>query len=73
MVYFCHPYTACERGTNENINRMIRRHFPKGTSFDKVTAKQVKEVERWINTYPREILGFSSASELFEAAFGAAS
>lgn len=73
VVYFCHPYTACERGTNENINRMIRRHFPKGTSFDKVTAKQVKEVERWINTYPREILGFSSASELFEVAFGAAS
>lgn len=69
-VYFCHPYTACERGTNENINRMIRRRFPKGTDFGKVTAAEVKEVERWINTYPREILGFSSAAERFNDAFG---
>lgn len=72
-VYFCHPYTASERGTNENINRMIRRHFPKGTDFGKVTAAEVKRVERWINTYPREILGFATASDVFEEAFGLAS
>ena len=72
-VYFCHPYTACERGTNENINRMIRRHFPKGTDFGKVTAAEVKRVERWINTYPREILGFSSSADMFAEAFGRAS
>ena len=67
------PYTACERGTNENINRMIRRHFPKGTDFGKVTAAEVKRVERWINTYPREILGFSSSVDMFAEAFGRAS
>ena len=72
-VYFCHPYTSCERGTNENINRMIRRHFPKGTDFDKVTAAQVREVESWINNYPREILGFSTSAAMFSAAFGLAS
>lgn len=71
-VYFCHPYTSCERGTNENINRMIRRRFPKGTDFDTVTASQVQEVEDWINNYPREILGFKSASFMFSEAFSEA-
>lgn len=72
-IYFCHPYTACERGTNENINRMIRRRFPKGTNFDKVKASQVREVEHWVNTYPRGILGYISAEDAFRAAFNRAS
>lgn len=57
MVYYCHPYSSYERGTNENINRMIRRFFPKGTDFDTVTKEQVAMVENWINNYPRKILG----------------
>lgn len=38
-VFYCHPYSSYERGTNENTNGMIRRWFPKGTDFGKVTAK----------------------------------
>lgn len=72
VVYFCHPYTSCERGTNENINRMIRRRFPKGTDFDTVTAAEVQAVEDWINNYPREILGYKCASIMFETAFSRA-
>lgn len=68
-VYYCHAYSSYERGTNENINRMIRRQFPKGTDFDKVTAAEVKRVETWLNNYPREILGFMSSAEAFEIAF----
>lgn len=61
ILYYCHPYSSWERGTNENINRMIRRFFPKGINFDEVTAGQVKKVEEWINNYPRKILrGLSS-------------
>lgn len=60
-VYYCHPYSSYERGTNENINRMIRRFFPKGTNFDEVTPAQVAAVESWINNYPRKIFnGLSS-------------
>lgn len=66
-VYYCHPYTSCERGTNENINRMIRWHFPKGTSFDEITAREVAAVAEWINGYPREILDYMSADMLFSA------
>lgn len=65
-VYYCHPYSAYERGTNENINKMIRRFLPKGTDFRKVTAAYIQRVETWINNYPREILGFETSGSLFE-------
>lgn len=55
-----------ERGTNENINKMIRRFLPKGTDFRKVTAAYIQRVETWINNYPREILGFETSGSLFE-------
>ena len=71
-VYYCHPYTACERGTNENINRMIRRKFPKGTDFDKVKPAEVKAAETWLNNYPRGILGYRSAASVFSEAVGLA-
>lgn len=70
-VYYCHPYSSYERGTNENINRMIRRFFPKGTNFDEVTPSQIAVVESWINNYPRKILGGLS-SNLFREQFEAA-
>jgi IS30 family transposase len=65
-LYYCHPYSSYERGTNENINRMIRRFFPKGTNFDEVTTKQVSMVQDWINNYPRKILGCISANKYKE-------
>lgn len=71
-VYYCHPYSAYERGTNENINKMIRRFLPKGTDFRKVTAAYIKRVETWINNYPREILGFETAEMRFEKYLAAA-
>ena len=61
-LYYCHPYSSYERGTNENINRMIRRFFPKGTNFDDVTPAQVAAVESWINNYPRKIFGGLSSN-----------
>lgn len=70
-VYYCHPYSSYERGTNENINGMIRRRFPKGTDFGPVTDDQVQAVEDWLNNYPREILGFFSANAVFAEALGA--
>ena len=71
-VYFCHPYSAYERGSNENMNRIIRRFFPKGTNFDTVTAAEVKRAEDWLNHYPRKILNWQAPETLFRRALAAA-
>ena len=64
-VYYCHPYTSCERGSNERLNREIRRIFPKGTDFTKVSEERVKACEDWVNAYPREIFGYATSAEKF--------
>ena len=66
-LYFCHPYSSFERGLNEGNNRLIRRFLPKGTSFKKVTDKDVKEIENWINRYPRKVINYDSSAERFQA------
>lgn len=62
-VYYCHPYCSSERGTNENINKMIRRFFPKGCSIGMYDDDYIKHVEDWVNNYPREIFGYMSTYE----------
>ncbi len=66
-VYYCHPYTSCERGSNERLNREIRRLIPKGTDLSIYSDKQIKAVETWVNAYPREIFGYATSAELFAA------
>ena len=65
-VYYCHPYCSTERASNERANRMIRRFFPKGTSFAKYTSKDCQRVMDWMNNYPRKILDYSTPAELFQ-------
>lgn len=64
-VYYCHPYTSCERGSNERLNREIRRLIPKGTDLSTISDKRIKAVETWVNDYPREIFGYATSAELF--------
>lgn len=64
-VYYCHPYSSWERGSNENVNGMIRRKHPKGTDFSKVTPEEIAATEAWINNYPRKIHGYKSAAAMF--------
>lgn len=63
-IYYCHPYSSYERGSNENMNRIIRRFFPKGTNFDLVSPAEVAAAEHWMNHYPRKLLGWRSAASL---------
>ena len=55
-MYYAHPYSSFERGTNENANGIIRRFLPKGTDFSRVTNRQVQHIQSWMNNYPRKIL-----------------
>lgn len=64
-VYYCHPYSSCERGSNERNNRIIRRYFPKGKSMAKVTQKDCDRVAALINAMPRKILNYETAADLF--------
>ncbi|MEA4934760.1 MAG: IS30 family transposase [Lawsonibacter sp.] len=62
-VYYCHSYAAWEKGSNENHNRMIRRWFPKGTDFTKISKKRIAEIQHWMNHYPRKILNWKCPKE----------
>lgn len=63
-LYYCHPYSSYERGTNENTNRLIRRHIPKSTDITHSEA-EIQKIEDWINNYPRQIHGYKTAADMF--------
>ncbi len=65
-VYFAHPRSPWERGTNENTNGLIRQYFPKGTDFTKVSRREVKRVQNQLNGRPRKVLKFRTPFEVFE-------
>lgn len=65
-LYYCHPYSSYERGTNENINKMIRRFIPKGTDIGKYSEQDIERIQNWINNYPRKIFGGLSSNEYLE-------
>ena len=67
-AYYAHPYSSWERGSNENTNKIIRRFIPKGANISNYTHKEIKRIEEWINNYPRRILDYKTASEVYYAA-----
>lgn len=64
-LYYCHAYCCWERGSNENANKLIRRHIPKGSDIGKWTADAVKQLETWVNQYPRELHDYATSATLF--------
>ncbi len=60
-IYFCHPYSSWERGSNEHTNGMIRRFIPKGTAISPILIKDIKKIEAWLNNYPRRIFNGKSS------------
>jgi len=66
-VYYAHPYSSWERGSNENGNRILRRFIPKGTDIGKLTEEELQRIEEWVNNYPRRIHGYKTANEMSAA------
>ena len=64
-VYFAHPYSSYERGTNENTNGLIRRFLPKGTDFRNITQQQIDVIEELLNNRPRKILQYRTPNSVF--------
>ena len=65
--YFADPYCSWQRGSNENLNGLIRQYFPKKTNFDTVSDDEIKRVEQQLNTRPRKRFGFKSPIQEFHS------
>jgi transposase, IS30 family len=63
--FFAHAYHSWERGSNENLNGLIRRFFPKGTDFSALTDEEIQQVEHLLNTRPRKRLGWKTPYQIF--------
>ena len=64
-VYFAHPHSPWERGTNENTNGLLRQFFPKGTRFTRLSRAEIKQVQVMLNDRPRKILNWHSPAHAF--------
>ena len=65
QVYFAHPHSPWERGTNENTNGLLRQFFPKSTDFTQLSRRQIKHVQNLMNGRPRKVLNWRTPSEAF--------
>lgn len=63
-IYFADPYAAWQRGSNENLNGLVRQFFPKGTDFTRISHREVARVERLLNERPRKRLGYRTPAEI---------
>lgn len=63
-VYFADPYSAWQRGSNENLNGLIRQYYPKGTDFFRVASRDVQRVEQQLNERPRRRLNYQTPLEV---------
>ncbi len=64
-VYFAHPHSPWERGTNENTNGLIREYLPRGLDFRGVRNDDVLRIVEGLNKRPRKCLGFRAQREAF--------
>jgi transposase, IS30 family len=67
-VYYAHPYSSWERGSNENANGLLRQYFPKGTNFATIESNELAKVEYLLNTRPRKRLNYKTPLEVWSVA-----
>lgn len=65
-LYYAHPYSSFERGTNENQNRLIRRFIPKGVNIGNITENTIKQIQNWMNRYPRKLFNYKTANDMIK-------
>jgi len=63
-TFFCDPYSSWQKGSVENVNKMIRRYMPKGTNISSVSVEYIRYIQDLINKKPRKVLGYRSAYDV---------
>lgn len=63
--FYAHSYCSGERGSNENNNKLIRRHIAKGMDIGLKSEEEVRKIEKWMNTYPRKLFNGKSSIEIY--------
>ena len=66
-LYYCHPYASCERGSNENANKLIRRFIPKSQDISVYTDEYIKHIQDLINNMPRKLFGGLSSYQYMKS------
>lgn len=67
--YFADPYSAWQRGCNENLNGLLRQYFPKGCELGAFSDADIQRVEDKLNRRPRKRLRFLSPQHQFDKSF----
>ena len=62
-VFFCDPHSPWQRGSNENLNGLIRDYYPKGTDFNAVSDDEIEAMAAQLNNRPRRTLEFHTPRE----------
>jgi len=65
-IYICEPYASYQRGSNENLNGMIRRFWKKGTDFNLISEEELQDVVNRINNMRRKMFGWKSSNQMWE-------
>ena len=68
-IFFAHPYCASERGSNERHNGIIRRFIPKGSAIGTYSKAEIREIQDWMNNYPRKILKGKTPAQMLQQEF----
>jgi IS30 family transposase len=62
-VYFADPHAPWQRGSNENLNGLLREYLPKGTDLSAWTGAQLQDIEDELNDRPRKRFGWHTPRE----------
>ncbi|WP_254908927.1 IS30 family transposase, partial [Leucobacter sp. 7(1)] len=65
-VFICDPHSPWQRGSNENLNGLIRDFYPKGTNFNDVSEDELRQMQDLLNARPRKTLGFNTPAETLD-------
>lgn len=66
QVYFADAYCAWQKGTNENLNGLLRQFYPKGRNLSHVNSKTLQKNLALLNARPKKVLNYQKPVDLFE-------